>query len=73
MTTYQPVTTQQQPVMTITSGTVVYVIMPSTAAAAGQVTTNGVVQVISAGDREDADLMKAGLAMVVAVLALVVM
>jgi hypothetical protein len=50
----------------------VYVFMQSTAAAAGQVTTNGVVQIISSGSREDADLMKAGLAMAVAVLALVV-
>ena len=49
---------------TVTSGTIVYVFMPSTTAAAGQVTTNGVVAVISAGagGREEAGLLKPGLA-----------
>jgi hypothetical protein len=67
-------TPHQQPVTTITSGTVVYIVYGSTPAAVGQVTTNGVVQVISASStRRDADLMNAGLAMALAVLALVVM
>jgi hypothetical protein len=61
---------QQQPVTTITSGTVVYIVYGSTAAAAGQVTTNGVVQVISASSaRRSADLMNAGMATALAVLA----
>jgi len=50
--------------------------MSSTATAAGQVTTNGVVAVISAGagGREEADLLKPGLAVAgAAVLALVAM
>ena len=75
-TTYIPeVTTGPQPYTAITSGTIVYVFMPSTAAAAGQVTTNGVVVVISgAGGREKADLLKPGLAVAGAVvLALVAM
>jgi hypothetical protein len=76
-TTYIPVvTTGQQAYTTITSGATVYVFMPSTATAAGQVTTNGVVAVISAGagGREEADLLKPGLAVAgAAVLALVAM
>ena len=78
-TTTTPITTitptpQQHPVTTITSGTVVYIVYGSTPAAVGQVTTNGVVQVISASStRRDADLMNTGMAMALAVLALVVM
>ena len=70
-----PTTMGQQPYTTITSGTIVYVFMPSTAVAAGQVATNGVVVVISgAGGREKADLLKPGLAVAGAVvLALVAM
>ena len=76
-TTYIPeITTAQQPYTAITSGTIVYVFAPSTAAAAGQVTTNGVVAVISAGagGREEVDLLKPGLAVAgAALLALVAM
>jgi len=76
-TTYIPeITTAQQPYTAITSGTIVYVFVPSTATAAGQVTTNGVVAIISAGagGREEADLLKPGLAVAgAAVLALVAM
>jgi hypothetical protein len=66
-------TSQQQPVTTITSGTVVYIVYGATSpAAAGQVTaTNGVVQVISASGSTGpaAHLLSAGLAL--ALLALV--
>jgi hypothetical protein len=75
-TTSAPVITtqQQQPVTTYTVGTVVYVVYGSTPAAVGQVTTNGVVQIVSAGStREDADVVRAGMAVAVAALALVVM
>ena len=53
-----------QPYTTVTSGTVVYIFMPSTATAVGQVTTTGVVAVISAGagGREEVGLLKPGLA-----------
>lgn len=71
-TTAVSVTAPQRPVTTVTSGTVVYIVYGSTAAAAGQVTTNGVVQVISAGgNREKADLVTACLAIAMVVLALV--
>lgn len=73
-TTYISVTTAQQvPYTTVTSGTVVYVIMSSTAAEVGQVTTNGIVQLVSGGAKEDPNLMKAGLAIAAALLALVVL
>ena len=73
-TTYISVTTAQQvPYTTVTSGTVVYVIMSSTAAEVGQVTTNGVVQLVSGDAKEDANLMKAGLAIAAVLLALVVL
>lgn len=66
---------QEQPYTTITSGTIVYVVMPSTGAAAGQV-TNGVVQIVSAAERirdNDSSLMMSGFALVVMILSLILM
>ena len=66
---------QEQPYTTITSGTIVYVVMPSTGAAAGQV-TNGVVQIVSAAEKirdNDSSLMMSGFALVMMILSLMLM
>jgi hypothetical protein len=66
---------QQQPYTTITSGTIVYVVMPSPGAA-GQVTTNGVVQIVSAAERlidRNGWLMTSTFTLVVMLLALMLM
>ena len=66
---------QEQPYTTITSGTIVYVVMPSTGAAAGQA-TNGVVQIVSAAERtrdHDSSLMVNTFALVVILLSLALM
>jgi hypothetical protein len=66
---------QEQPYTTITSGTIVYVVMPSTGAVAGQV-TNGVVQIASVPkwfSGHDGSLMTNSFALVVIMLALTLM
>jgi hypothetical protein len=67
----------QQPYTTITSGTIVYVVMPSSAPAAGQVATNGVVQIVSGAKRFQhhvgGALATSTAALVVAMLALLLM
>jgi hypothetical protein len=66
---------QEQPYTTITSGTIVYVVMPSAGAAAGQ-ETNGIVQIASAAERfrdHDGSLMANGFALAVIMLALVLL
>jgi hypothetical protein len=66
---------QEQPYTTITSGTIVYVVMPSTGAAAGQ-ETNGIVQIASAAERfrdHDGSLMANSFALAVIMLALMLM
>jgi hypothetical protein len=66
---------QEQPYTTITSGTIVYVVMPSTGAAAGQA-TNGVVQIVSAAERirdHDSSLMTNAFALMVILLSLALM
>jgi hypothetical protein len=53
----------------------VYVVMPSTGAAAGQV-TNGVVQIVSAAEKirdNDSSLMMSGFALVMMILSLMLM
>jgi hypothetical protein len=66
---------QDQPYTTITSGTVVYVVMPSAGATAGQ-ETNGIVQIASTAERfrdHDGSLMANSFALVVITLALMLM
>ena len=67
-----PTVQQEQPYTTITSGTIVYVVMPGTA---GQV-TNGVVQIASAAERirdRDSSLMTSIFMLVVILLSLALM
>jgi hypothetical protein len=63
---------QEQPYTTITSGTIVYVVMPSTGATAGQV-TNGVASAPKWFRDHDASLTTNSFALVVIMLALMLM